>query len=84
MSPYNIKVIILAGRGESTTLMVNALKDCFSIQMVVVESPVQKKLLIKQDIDTYDSIQTIIECESEIYGKFISSHLTNWIDPNNR
>jgi folate-dependent phosphoribosylglycinamide formyltransferase PurN len=47
MSPYNIKVIILAGRGESTTLMVNALKDCFSIQMVVVESPVQKKHLLR-------------------------------------
>ncbi len=40
----------------------------------------QKKYLVAQGIDTYDSIQTVIEWRHEDSG-FISSHLSAWIDP---
>ena len=43
----------------------------------------QKKYLIKNNINTYDSIQAVIEWEKPNKGKFISTHLCNWIDPNN-
>ena len=42
----DIKVIILAGQGESTRLMFNGIKDSFSIQKVIIEAPVQKKKLL--------------------------------------
>ena len=42
----DIKVLILAGQGESTRLMFNGIKDSFSIQKVIIEAPVQKKQLL--------------------------------------
>jgi len=41
----------------------------------------QKRLLKKLGIDTYDSIQAIIEWTTGS-NKFVSTILTNWIDPN--
>lgn len=41
----------------------------------------QKSWLLSQGIDTYDSIQTMIEWEGDD-TRFVSTHLTNWIDPN--
>lgn len=42
----------------------------------------QKLLLKRHGIDTYDSIQAVIEWAGPGGGKFISTILTNWIDPN--
>jgi D-galacturonate reductase len=42
----------------------------------------QKKLLINLGIDTYDSIQVLIEWENNEGNTFASTFLTNWIDPN--
>lgn len=41
----------------------------------------QKEWLAKKAIDTYDSIQGIIEWETTSGKKFTSHILTNWIDP---
>tara|TARA_B100001093_G_scaffold389112_1_gene375294 strand:+ start:139 stop:1311 length:1173 start_codon:yes stop_codon:yes gene_type:complete len=41
----------------------------------------QKEYLIKKGIDTYDSMQVVIEWQNN-KNKFISSHITNWIDSN--
>jgi len=43
----------------------------------------QKEYLIKKNINTFDSIQAVIEWEKPNKQKFISTHLCNWIDPNN-
>jgi len=42
----------------------------------------QKDYLKKKKINTWDSIQTIIEWKRKYGGKFISTIITNWIDPN--
>lgn len=42
----------------------------------------QKKLLKKSGIDNYDSIQAVIEWVDSRGSKFISTILTNWVDPN--
>ena len=41
----------------------------------------QKKILTKKNINTYDSIQVIVEWRLS-NDKFVSTFLTNWIDPN--
>jgi predicted dehydrogenase len=41
----------------------------------------QKNWLIKNEIDTYDSMEVVIEWVLK-ENNFISTHLTNWIDPN--
>jgi len=41
----------------------------------------QKALLKRSGIDTYDSIQAVIEWSGPKGKKFISTILTNWIDP---
>lgn len=42
----------------------------------------QKNLLKKLGIDNYDSIQAMVEWKTKTGKKFISSFLTNWVDPN--
>jgi len=43
----------------------------------------QKKWLVKRGINTYDAIQVVVEWGNRITGeKFVSTILTNWIDPN--
>ena len=42
-----IRVVILAGKGESTRLMFNGIKDSFSVEKVIIEEPVSKKELLK-------------------------------------
>jgi predicted dehydrogenase len=43
----------------------------------------QKKFLVKEGIDTWDAIQTIIEWRDLRKGdSFLSTHFTSWIDPN--
>ena len=42
----------------------------------------QKKYLIKKRINTWDSIQTVITWKNNKNDEFISTHMTNWIDPN--
>ena len=41
-----------------------------------------KKYLSKKKINTYDSIQVIIEWKKNDNSIFISNHITSWIDPN--
>ncbi|MBI5195868.1 MAG: Gfo/Idh/MocA family oxidoreductase [Nitrospirae bacterium] len=43
----------------------------------------QKRFLISKGIDTYDSIQAVIEWEMPSGAVFTSSFFTNWIDPEN-
>lgn len=43
----------------------------------------QKGWLVSKGIDTYDSIQGVIEWEMPSGGKFCSYILTNWVDPEN-
>ena len=43
----------------------------------------QKEILKKNKIDTWDSIQVVIEWLKPDGNTFISSHITNWIDTNN-
>jgi D-galacturonate reductase len=41
----------------------------------------QKDYLKSLDIDTWDSMQVVIEWERQDGGRFVSTHITNWIDP---
>ncbi len=45
-----MKIIILAGKGQSTTFLYNALKDEFDIVAVIIEEKVSSKKLIKARI----------------------------------
>ncbi|MDD9303630.1 MAG: Gfo/Idh/MocA family oxidoreductase [Desulfobacter sp.] len=47
---------------------------------VRVMSMGMKKYLLDQGINTYDTIQTLVEWNHG-QGRFLSSHLTGWIDP---
>ena len=42
----------------------------------------QKNYLKNKKINTYDSIQVIIEWEKKDGSKFVSFHISNWIDSN--
>ncbi|MDP2106773.1 MAG: Gfo/Idh/MocA family oxidoreductase, partial [Desulfobulbaceae bacterium] len=42
-----------------------------------------KKHLTSQGIDTWDTIQTLIEWRDDTGEDFTSSHLTGWVDPDN-
>ena len=42
----------------------------------------QKDYLVNKKINTYDSIQVLIKWLRKDNKSFVSSHLTNWIDPN--
>lgn len=42
----------------------------------------QKDYLIKKGINTWDSMQVVVEWMRQDNGQFTSTHLTNWIDPN--
>ena len=46
-----------------------------------VMSTGQKSRLAALGIDTHDAMQTLVEWEKD-GGRFISSHLTHWVDPN--
>ncbi len=41
----------------------------------------QKEYLLRQGIDTWDAIQAVIEWRRPDGGCFVSTHSTNWIDP---
>ena len=41
----------------------------------------QKDYLKNLGIDTWDAMQVMIEWEREDGGRFVSTHITNWIDP---
>lgn len=41
----------------------------------------QKNYLHGIGIDTWDAIQTVIEWDTGHGGRFVSTHITNWIDP---
>lgn len=41
----------------------------------------QKEFLPEQGVDTWDAMQVVIEWEKENGQPFVSTHITNWIDP---
>ena len=43
----------------------------------------QKEILIKRNINTWDSIQVIIEWKKPNGKVFVSTHVTNWVESNN-
>ncbi len=54
-----VNVVVLGGQGESTTLMVNGIKDSVSIKKIIIESPVSKKELLKRRIRTLGLMKVI-------------------------
>lgn len=44
------KIVLLAGKGTSTNILYNALKNKFNITTVIIEEPVKKKVFIKKRI----------------------------------
>jgi predicted dehydrogenase len=40
----------------------------------------QKAWLVKQGLDTFDAVQTLIEWQKDQH-RFVSTHLTHWVDP---
>ncbi|MCK5831967.1 MAG: hypothetical protein KAH20_16875 [Methylococcales bacterium] len=65
----DIKVIILAGQGESTVLMVNGIKDSFSIEKIVIEAPVQKKQFLKRRVKRLGLMKVIGQVLFMVYNK---------------
>ena len=55
----HIRVLILAGKGESTRLMFNGIKDSFSVEKVIIEEPVPKKQLITQRLKKLGLLKVI-------------------------
>jgi len=45
---HKIKVMMLAGKGESSTLIFNGIKDNFSIEKVIIEEPISKIQMLKR------------------------------------
>ena len=54
-----IRVLILAGKGESTRLMFNGIKDSFSVEKVIIEEPVPKKQLLTQRLERFGLLKVI-------------------------
>ena len=54
-----IRVLILAGKGESTRLMFNGIKDSFSVEKVIIEEPVPKKQLLIQRLKRFGLLKVI-------------------------
>ncbi|MFZ5775055.1 MAG: Gfo/Idh/MocA family protein [Thermodesulfobacteriota bacterium] len=50
-------------------------------QPIRVMSVGMKKYLSREGIDTFDTIQTLIEWQEEGGKTFLSDHLTGWVDP---
>lgn len=46
----NKKIVILAGKGITSNIVYNYLKDCYDIDAIIFENAVSKKLLIKKRI----------------------------------
>ena len=54
-----IKVLIFAGKSESTTLMFNGIKDYFCIEKIIIEAPVSKRILLKRRIKSIGLVSVI-------------------------
>ena len=64
-----IKVLIFAGKSESTTLMFNGIKDYFHIEKVIIEAPVSKKTLLKRRIKSIGLVTVIGQIIFMAYSK---------------
>ena len=64
-----IKVLIFAGKSESTTLMFNGIKDYFHIEKVIIEAPVSKKTLLKRRIKSIGLVTVIGQVFFMVYSK---------------
>lgn len=54
-----MKIIFLAGKGEGTLFMYNALKDNFSIDKVIIENKISKMIIIKGRIKKFGLLKVI-------------------------
>ncbi|MEM5568767.1 hypothetical protein AAF695_08410 [Aerococcus viridans] len=54
-----MKIIMLAGNGESALYMYNALKDQFNIEKVIIEEPTNRKTFIKKRIKNLGLVKVI-------------------------
>lgn len=54
-----MKIVFLAGKGESTNFMYNALKDSFAIEAVILEEKVSAKRMIKRRIKRLGFLRVI-------------------------
>ena len=70
----HIKVIILAGQGESTALMVNGIKDFFSIEKILIEAPVKKNTFLTKRVRKLGLAKVIGQILFVIYNKI-------WLKP---
>lgn len=41
----------------------------------------QKDYLVRKGIDTWDAMQVVVEWKRKDGGQFVSTHITNWVDP---
>lgn len=62
---------MLAGNGESTLYMYNALKDQFNIEKVIIEEPTNRKTFIKRRIKNLGLVKVIGQIFFMIYSKFL-------------
>lgn len=53
------KIVMLAGKGESTNIVYNAMKDEFNIENILIEEPVSKKIFIKKRLKKLGVIKVI-------------------------
>ena len=60
---------------------VDLLQFVTSFQPLRVSAWGQKDYLKSLGIDTWDAMQVVVEWKREDGGNFVSTHITNWIDP---
>ena len=66
-----IRVLILAGKGESTRLMFNGIKDSFSVEKVIIEEPVPKKQLLTQRLKRFGLLKVIGQILFMAYNRIL-------------
>ena len=66
-----IRVLILAGKGESTRLIFNGIKDSFSVEKVIIEEPVPKKQLLTQRLKKLGLLKVIGQILFMAYNKIL-------------
>lgn len=64
-----IKVLMLAGESDLTTLVFNGIKNDFSIEKVIVEEPVSKKQLLKRRVKKLGLMTVMGQLVFMLYNK---------------
>ena len=71
-----IKVLMLAGGGESTSLMFNGISDSFDVCKVIIESPVSNKQLLKRRARTLGIVKVFGQLCFMAYNKTLLKRLS--------